>query len=320
MMPKDSNDLFLSALRSDDVDGTKHALNHGRRVSERFHFGRTPLHVAAESGSTNCVRLLVERGASLEVHDDAGSSPLLPALGNGNVETAAVLIELGALLSYRFTPNDSSEAREQHRQDFEAASTMAKQTYPDLHQLLNDSPGEFDQEAFQRELQESFITVAVSPKDIHAIHHCNCLATLQLVGAQPGVSFDLHDGGGYWPLKSMCESKDSAAVAWLLRHGATPDFTSTGGTALHTAVTNDSLECARLLLEAGANPNQQDVDGCVPMGGVENDAMLDLLLAHGADPAIGDQCDFKPSHWVKNAKLKARLLALEKAIPTQART
>lgn len=311
-MPEDSNDLLLSALKSDDVAGAAHALDGGRQVTERFHFGRTPLHVAAESGSTNCARLLVERGASLEAHDEAGSSPLLPALGNGNVETAAVLIELGALLSYRFTPNDSSEAREQHRRNFEAASTMAKQAYPELHQLLNDTPCEIDQEAFQKELQASFVMVAVSPKDIHAIHHCNCLATLQLVGAQPGVSFDLHDGGGYWPLKSMCENGVSAAVAWLLHHGATPDFTSTGGTALHTAVINDSLDCARLLLEAGANPNQQDVDGCVPMGGVENEAMLDLLLAHGADPTIGDQCDFKPSHWVKNTKLKSRLLALER--------
>lgn len=311
-MPDDSNDLFLSALKSDDIAGAVQALDGGRQVTERFHFGRTPLHVAAESGSPNCARLLVERGASLEAHDEAGSSPLLPALGNGNVETAAVLIELGALLSYRFTPNDSSEAREQHRRNFEAASKMAKQAYPELHQLLNDAPCEIDQEAFERELQESFVMVAVSPKDIHAIHHCNCLATLQLVGAQPGVSFDLHDGAGYWPLKSMCENRDSAAVAWLLHHGATPDFTSTGGTALHTAVINDSLDCARLLLEAGANPNQQDVDGCVPMGGVENEAMLDLLLAHGADPTIGDQCNFKPSHWVKDPKLKSRLLALER--------
>lgn len=311
-MPDPSDDLLLSALKSDDVAGAVQALDSGRQVTERFHFGRTPLHVAAENGSTNCARLLVERGASLEAHDDAGSSPLLPALGNGNVETAAVLIELGALLSYRYTPSDSSEAREKHRRDFEAASTIAKQAYPDLHQLLNDASDEIDQEAFQRELQESFVTVAVSPKDIHAIHHCNCLATLQLVGAQPGVSFNLHDGGGYWPLKSMCENRDSAAVGWLLQHGATPGFTSTGGTALHTAVINDSLECVRLLLDAGANPNQQDVDGCVPMGGVENDAMLDLLLAHGADPTIGDQCDFKPSHWVKNPKLKSRLLALER--------
>lgn len=314
-MPEDSNDLFLSALTSDDVEVAKHALTCGRQVTERFHFGRTPLHVAAESGSTNCARLLVERGASLEAHDEAGSSPLLPALSNGNVETAAVLIELGALLSYRFTPNDSSEAREQHRRYFETASKMAKQAYPELQQLLNDTECEIDQEAFQRELQEQFIIVATSPKDIHAIHHCNCLATLQLVGAQPGVSFDLHDGGGYWPLKSMCENRDSAAVAWLLQHGATPDFTSTGGTALHTAVSNDSQDCARLLLEAGANPNQQDVDGCVPMGGVESEAMLDLLLAHGADPAIGDQCDFKPSHWVKDSKLKARLVALENTSP-----
>ena len=48
------------------------------------------------------------------------------------------------------------------------------------------------------------------------------------------------------------------------------------------------------------------------MWSVGSDEMLDLLLAHGADVSIGDQCGFQPSHWIKESKLKARLIALEK--------
>ena len=113
-------------------------------------------------------------------------------------------------------------------------------------------------------------------------------------------------------MKTFAESGDAAAVEWLLQNGADPNFNSTGETALHTAVLRDHIPCARLLLAAGANVNQQDVDGSVPLANVASEEMLDLLLAHGADPTIGDQCDFKPSHWVEAPKLKARLLALEK--------
>lgn len=156
----------------------------------------------------------------------------------------------------------------------------------------------------------------MAAREIHIVHHCANLATLQLLARLPGLTFDLHDGAGYWPLKTFAENGDAAAVEWLMRHGASPDFTSTGETALHAAVAGSHVGCARLLLEAGANPNRQDVDGCVPMWRVASDEMLDLLLAHGADLSIGDQCGFKPSHWVEDSKLKARLLSLERQSQT----
>jgi ankyrin repeat protein len=77
-------------------------------------------------------------------------------------------------------------------------------------------------------------------------------------------------------------------------------------TPLHIAA-----KCARLLLEAGANPNQGDVDCCTPMVRVASMAMLELLMEHGADPNIPDQCGHKPSYWATNAELKNRLLAME---------
>lgn len=311
-MPDSANDPLIAALKSDDTVEVVRELKAGRTLTERFHFGRTPLHVAAMNGATKCVRLLVERGALLEARDDAGHSPLISALGAGLAETAALLIQLGAHPSYRHTPEDSPAIRERLRRDYEALTAATRVAHPEVFRLLDEVALDIDEEAFQNEMLDNCVAASVSPSEIYAVHHCANLETLQLLRCQPGVTFDLHDGAGYWPLKSFAEKGDSEAVDWLLRHGATPDFTSTGETALHSAVANNHLECARLLLAAGANPNQQDVDGCVPMWGVASDAMLDLLLAHGADPTIGDQCDFKPSHWVKDSKLKARLLALER--------
>lgn len=311
-MPDSANDPLIAALKSDDTAEVVRELKAGRTLTEKVYFGRTPLHVAAMNGATKCVRLLAERGALLEARDDAGHSPLISALEAGHAETAAVLIQLGAHLTYRHTPDDSPAIRERLRRDYEAVTAASRAAHPDVYRLLDEASLDFDPEAFQNEMLDNCVAASVSPSEIHAIHHCATLEVLQLFAQQPGKAFDLHDGAGYWPLKSFAESGDEVAVEWLLRHGASPDFTTTGDTALHAAVAGNHLDCARLLLEAGGNPNQQDVDGCVPMWRVASDAMLDLLLAHGADPNIGDQCNFKPSHWVKNPKLKARVLALER--------
>lgn len=311
-MPDNDTDPLIAALKSNDTAGLLRELAAGRALTERFYFGRTLLHIASEAGATECVRMLVERGASLEARDQMGHTPLISALGFGHAKTAAALIDSGARITYRHTPDDSPAIREQHRRDYESIQAASRAAHPDVYQILDDASLDLDREAFEKEMADSYVAIAIAPREIHAVHHCANLETIQLVHRQPGVTFDLEDGAGYWPLKSFTEKGDADAVKWLLQHGASPDFTSTGGTALHTAVANSHLDCARLLLDAGANPDQQDVDGCVPTQSVANDAMLDLLLAHNADPNIPDQCGHKPSHWVTDPRLKARLLSLER--------
>ena len=307
-----NHDPLNKALQGNEASEVVRLLDAGRSVTERFHFGRTPLHVAAESGSLECARVLLERGADIEAHDEAGHTALIYALGAGHAGLAAVLNNAGALLHYRFTPNDTPEIRDQLRRTYEKIDAQARQAHPEVYRVLDDASLGIDREVLAKEQVESLIAASISAKEVHAVHHCANLAALQLLAQQPSISWNIEDGTGYWPLKTFAENGDTAIVAWLLRHDADPNFTSTGDTALHAAVSRSHLECARLLLHAGANPNQQDVDGCVPMYRVASDEMLDLLLAHGADPCIGDQCDFKPSHWIEDPKLKARLLALER--------
>ena len=283
----------------------------GRTLEERFHFRRTLLHVAAESGATACVSLLLNRGADLESLDEAGHTPLIYAVAGRHTKTAACLLDSGAHICYDFTPGDTTEIRDALRQNFGQTMDQARQAHPEIFTLLQSQELDINQDELERQLSDQFVDASVCPRKIQAIHHCSDLATLQLLVEPYGAGVNSEDGAGDWPLKSFAEAGDIEAVAWLLAHGANPDFTSTGETALHAAVSGNHLECARLLLEAGANPNQQDVDGCVPMWQVDSHAMLDLLLSYRADPGIGDQCGFKPSHWVKNPELKARLQTLE---------
>ena len=309
-MPDDDASQFVQALGTNNVAEVERLLASGRSVSERSAFGMTPLHVAAQHGAADCVSLLLEHGAEREAQDDMGLTPLLYALSAGSRETATRLIRAGALIQYRYVPKDTPEIREQIRRQHEEMLAHSRKTHSFLHGLLKLAGGGDD--SFHRQMTDGYVETVISPTDVHAVHHCGTVETLELIAEQPGVSFNVCDAGGYWPLKSFAEEGDVALVSWLLQHGADPNFTSIGDIALHMAVMRDHLECARLLLDAGANPNQQDVDGCVPLWAVKSEAMLDLLLARGADATIGDQCGLKPSHWVKSSKLKKRLRAAEK--------
>src|SRR5688572_26169319 len=118
LKPGDDAYPFIQALATNNVVEVQRHLK-GRNISERFAFGTTPLHVAAQHGAAHSVSLLLECGADTEVYDDMGVTPLLCALGAGSRETAARLISAGALIQYRFTPKDTPEIRAEIRRQHE---------------------------------------------------------------------------------------------------------------------------------------------------------------------------------------------------------
>jgi ankyrin repeat protein len=311
-MNPDEHDALARVLAVDDVAELEQLLNAGVYIEQRFHFRRVPLHLAAENGALRCARLLLDRGAALEAQDQAGKTPLMVALTAGHASLAELFLKAGARISYRFKPEDTPETREQWRKALDEVQAESRKAYPEIHEIVEATLTGDERTDFQREMTENLLQAAIAESDVHAIHHCANLECLQLITAQPGVSLNVEDGAGEWPLKTFAEAGDENGVAWLLQRGADPNFTSTGDSALHAAVARNHIECARLLLAAGADPNQEDVDGCVPMWQLASEEMLDLLLAHGADPNVGDQCGIKPSHWVKDRKLKRRLLDLER--------
>ncbi len=64
---------------------------------QRSKWDFTALHVAAMAGNTAFVEMLVEAGADLESHDEAGDTPLNIAAWQGQLGTIERLIELGAV-------------------------------------------------------------------------------------------------------------------------------------------------------------------------------------------------------------------------------
>jgi cytohesin len=135
---------------------------------------------------------------------------------------------------------------------------------------------------------------------IHAAHSLDMVRLLVELG---GADVNVVDGCGDWPLKSAAEDNDVERITWLLSHGAEVDLTSTGETALHSAVRSDSREAVDALLEAGANPNSQDVDGWTPLFGASSREVIYALRKAGADPRITAEGDWGPEKWLKDSIL-----------------
>ncbi|CAI8022700.1 Ankyrin-1, partial [Geodia barretti] len=58
--------------------------------------GSTALHVAAQKGKTDVVRLLTEAGAQLDIQKTSGATPLFMACQNGHSDVVEILIRNGA--------------------------------------------------------------------------------------------------------------------------------------------------------------------------------------------------------------------------------
>lgn len=129
-----------------------------------------------------------------------------------------------------------------------------------------------------------------------AIHEATGIDMIRLL-IEAGADVNAISGGGDWSLKEAASDGDADLLRYLLGVGAVVDLNSTGETALFGAVRKDSEKCVALLLAAGANVNAQDCDGWTCLWNVESVGMARLLLDHGADPSIVDQCGGVPESW-----------------------
>jgi ankyrin repeat protein len=71
-------------------------LEMGADVDHSVGLDESPLHVAAANSSTNMLRLLLDRGANLELRDTSGHTALQQACRAGALDVAALLLQKGA--------------------------------------------------------------------------------------------------------------------------------------------------------------------------------------------------------------------------------
>jgi hemoglobin len=121
--------------------------------------------------------------------------------------------------------------------------------------------------------------------------------------------------GGHTPLYyaanhvDLSRPADGKAVAeTLIRHGAEVDAHSgpIQGTPLHTAARRDNVVVGTVLLSAGAEIDACDIKGETPLRRALNcrqPGMIELLLAHGANPDSPDKRGVTPRQVAKKRGL-----------------
>ncbi|MBM3522427.1 MAG: hypothetical protein FJX57_05670 [Alphaproteobacteria bacterium] len=285
--------LHLAAMNSRH-EVVRLLIDRGADLGRReFPDNATPLHFAALRGDVETVRLLVEAGADVNAggddqavgvlgwatcfqrRPDDVAEMLLASGARLNVWTAialdrgealrAIIEHEPALLSRRMT-------RGQHRRTL--LHHAAAQNRPAMVRLLLElgaDPRAADatgltplttasQEGADRAVIDSLLAAGAPLDVLTAINLGRFTEAETMLRADPGRIGP--DGADTIALHLAVSRKNRATIEWLIAHGvdvnAKREMWGCHHTALHMTVESGSLDIARLLLDAGANPNIRD--------------------------------------------------------------
>jgi ankyrin repeat protein len=94
---QDKNEEFFAAARKGDAVAVKAHLDAGVDVNAKTRYGATALSYACDKGHVEVVKLLIERGADVNVKDTFyGEVPLGWALSHGHAQVVKLLLDKGA--------------------------------------------------------------------------------------------------------------------------------------------------------------------------------------------------------------------------------
>ena len=234
--------------------------------------GATPLWLAAENGSAAMVEKLIEAGADPnERRANTGDTPLMMAARNGNVAALKVLLD------HKADPNLKETLR-----GTTALMWAAEQSHPDAVKTLLEHGADF-KAATEPDTRNSRLNIA--PTVQQRIQQDVAFGTRRpgRAGARgrggaatPNFSADdfeayfrgsqVKDGGGLTPLTYAAREGCLECARDLVEAGADVNqATNYGWTALLTATQNRHYRLAAYLLDKGANPNLPNKGGWTPL-------------------------------------------------------
>jgi len=85
---------LAKAMESRDTKAVENILTEGRDIDRADpKTGFTPLHLAIYYGNTQAAKMLIERGAALEIKDKDGRTPLMMAIDSSQIDVVSLLID-----------------------------------------------------------------------------------------------------------------------------------------------------------------------------------------------------------------------------------
>jgi len=297
----DGTTAVMWAASNDDLELVRALIKAGADVKLKNQFGTSALTEAAIVGSARVVEALLKAGADPNTKNPEGETPLMAVARGGNVDAARRLLEAGADVNAKENFGGQS-----------ALMWAAAQGQAEMVKFLASHGADVNARGVIRQWERKVITEP-RPKDLNkggftpllyaAREGCvECARHLIAAGADP----DLEDPERITPLNMALLNLHFEVAAYMIKAGADVDkwdlfgrspiymaadvstLPTKGNGAMAVIPSEDpltALDVARLLLEAGANPNLQ-LKRRPPYRDVPQDRGGDTILAQGATPLL----------------------------------
>jgi uncharacterized protein len=323
------------AVHRDDTAAVKRLLAAGANVAQANAYGVTAMQLAAETANPAIIELLLKAGADVESPNAEGQTALMSVARTGNVEAAKLLLKRGAKVN----------AKEQFGGQT-ALMWAAARRHPQMVELLLSKGADANSRAIVRTF-ERHITVEQRYKNTHtggltpllyAVRE-NCKACVEVM-IRRGADILLPDPDGIAPLTIAMMNGNWDIAKRLVEAGADVNQWDIYGQApLHVAIENsyvnrgdianlgsdrtpnvtDGGELVKMLLERGANPNQQmffrspretglvatSARGTTPfhraVASLDNE-FIEYMLDYGADATLTTAAGESPMMLAVNAR------------------
>ena len=132
ILADDLGDQLLSATRKGDVAQVTALLDKGADINAKTRYKQTPLFFACDRGNADMVKLLIARGAALDLEDTFyHASPISWAMSKNHEEIVKMLIEAGA--------NPSDPLKDSIRNGNKARFAMVLDKGKLTPEMLNDA-------------------------------------------------------------------------------------------------------------------------------------------------------------------------------------
>ena len=297
----DGTTALMWAASNDDLELVRALIKAGANVTLKNQFGTSSLTEAAIIGSAPVIEALLKAGADPNTKNPEGETPLMAVARAGKVDAARRLLEAGA---------DVNAKEEWGGQT--AVMWAAAQSQAEMVKLLASKGADLNARGVIRQWERKVITEP-RPKDmnkggftplLYAAREGCVECARHLVAA--GADRDLEDPERITPLNMALLNLHFEFAALMIKAGADVDkWDLFGRSPLYMAADVSSLptkgngamavipsvdavtalDVAKMLLDAGANPNLQ-LKRRPPYRDVPQDRGGDTILAQGATPLL----------------------------------
>ncbi|XP_062924120.1 dynein axonemal heavy chain 12-like isoform X1 [Mobula hypostoma] len=276
---EEGSSVLIAAIRNEAVDIVTLLLHSGASVNLRCTNDRTAMHEAAKLGRADIVNLLIRSGAAIDPRSSYGLTPLALAAQNGWTEIVQVLLQKGA--------DVLSQASDGVSVLFEAAAVENAECLA----LLLEYGADANVPKYSGHLPIHRAAYRGYYKLLELLIPVTDYSAIQESGISPVHSAAA--GGQQECLQLLLQSHFD--VNFMLSPWLRRSYNDHRKSALYFAVSNNDIRSARVLLEAGALPNQDPINCLHIAVRFGNYELINLLLRHGAN--VNYYCRVNTTHF-----------------------